>query len=115
VITAVVAAETARLLDLAAARLVSAVHSDLLSSRDVSIVHHPERSRAPGDDRGGFLRYRPGVYDPFDLLVLGDANPDLVLRGTSSPLSVRPSGSSTGRRLAGGDGRAGIVTRVPMA
>jgi sugar/nucleoside kinase (ribokinase family) len=31
------------------------------------------------------LRYRPGVSDTFDLLVLGDANPDLVLTGEVDP------------------------------
>jgi sugar/nucleoside kinase (ribokinase family) len=37
----------------------------------------------PRDDPG--LRYRPGVSDTFDLLVLGDANPDLVLTGDVEP------------------------------
>jgi sugar/nucleoside kinase (ribokinase family) len=44
----------------------------------------PTVDLAPRDDRGG-LRYRPGVSDPFDLLVLGDANPDLVLTGDVEP------------------------------
>ena len=33
----------------------------------------------------GCLRYRPGVSEPVDLLVLGDANPDLVLTGDVDP------------------------------
>ena len=36
-------------------------------------------------DPRGCLRYRPGVTDSFDLLVLGDANPDLVLTGDVEP------------------------------
>ena len=35
--------------------------------------------------RRGCLRYRPGVSEPVDLLVLGDANPDLVLTGDVDP------------------------------
>jgi len=40
-------------------------------------------SSGPRDDPG--LRYRPGVSDTFDLLILGDANPDLVLTGGVDP------------------------------
>jgi sugar/nucleoside kinase (ribokinase family) len=42
------------------------------------------QSTADVRDRG-CLRYRPGVSEPVDLLVLGDANPDLVLTGDVDP------------------------------
>jgi len=69
------------------------------------------------------------VSDPFDLLVLGDANPDLVLTGDVEPafgqaerlvagarLTVGGSGAivaagASRLGLAGGGGHAGIVTR----
>ena len=51
----------------------------------------PELRRPPDTERGiglvrkGALRYRPLVPDRIDLLVLGDANPDLVLTGDVGP------------------------------
>jgi sugar/nucleoside kinase (ribokinase family) len=49
----------------------------------------PNPSLAPAPEtvqRNAPRRYRVGVPTPFDLLVLGDANPDLILRGDVEPV-----------------------------
>ena len=71
------------------------------------------------------LRYRSGVSDPVDLLVLGDANPDLILTGDVEPafgqaerlvdearLTVGGSGAITACAAAGLGLRVGLCAVV---
>lgn len=74
------------------------------------------QSTADVRDRG-CLRYRPGVSDPVDLLILGDANPDLVLTGDVDPAfgqaerlvdEARLTVGGSGAILATGAARLGL-------
>ena len=56
------------------------------------------------------LRYRPGVSDPFDLLVLGDANPDLVLTGDVEPAFGQAERLVDAARLTVGGSGAIVAT-----